>query len=211
MSATILRFTAGPVDTNSYLVLDDRLGLALIVDAPWGVQVPITEEVRRRSAQVLYLVNTHGHWDHVADNAALEAATGARIAAHRLEAPSLEAPAETLYPVPFEIPSTQPDLLLEDGSLLAVGDLQFQVLHTPGHTPGSLSLYEPYQRLLFSGDTLFHDGYGRTNLRGSDEEEMWKSLARLSTLPEDVRVYPGHGPETTLGQEGWLKRIPAEL
>lgn len=210
MGISVLQFASGPLDTNSYLVLDDQARVALVVDAPWGVTARIAAEVQQRGLQVIYLVITHAHWDHVADAEALRKAVGAPIVAHSLEEPRLEAPAETLYEVPFTIPSLHADQLLEEGSLLEVGELQFEVLHTPGHSPGAICLYEPTQKLLFSGDTLFHNGYGRTDLPGADDEQMWKSLARLSALPEEVRLLPGHGPETTLGKEPWLKRIPTE-
>ncbi len=211
MSISVLQFTSGPLDTNSYLALDDEAKLAVAVDAPWGVTPRLVAEIQQRNLQLAFLVITHGHWDHVADADALQRAVGAHIAAHPLEVPQLEAPAETLYQVPFSIPSVHPQLLLEDDAILDVGALHFHVLHTPGHSPGAICLYDPDQMLLFSGDTLFHNGYGRTDLPGADDEEMWKSLARLSTLPEDVRVLPGHGPETTIGRESWLKRIPGEL
>ncbi|MHB0870441.1 MAG: MBL fold metallo-hydrolase [Chloroflexota bacterium] len=208
---SVIRFTGGPLDTNGYLVLDDQARLAVIVDAPWGITDRVMEEIRQKSLQVACLVLTHGHWDHVADATALAAAAGTVIAAHPLEIPRLEAPAETLYEVPFEIPSTHPEMLLEEGAILDVGALHFHLLHTPGHSPGAICLYEPERKWLFSGDTLFHHGYGRTDLPGASDDEMWRSLARLAALPEDVRVLSGHGPETSIGQESWLKRIPAEL
>ncbi len=210
MPISVVRFAAGPLDTNSYLVADDESGLAVVVDAPWGVSPRIAAEVQQRGIRVVSVVITHAHWDHVADAPALHDALAAPIAAHLLEQPRLEAPAETLYEVPFEIPSVHPEILLEEGSLLDAGSLRFHVLHTPGHSPGAICLYEPDQSLLFSGDTLFHNGYGRTDLPGASDEEMWKSLVRLSGLPKEVRVLPGHGVETTIGQEPWLKRIPAE-
>ena len=211
MSISVVRFTTGPLDTNCYLVLDDTARRAVVVDAPWGVTPKIASEVQQRGLQVAIIVITHAHWDHVADATVLRDALAAPIAAHVLEQPRMEAPAETLYEVPFEIPSVHPEMLLEDESLLDVGSIHFHVLHTPGHSPGAICLYEPDQKLLFSGDTLFHNGYGRTDLPGASDEEMWKSLARLSSLPEEVQVLPGHGSETTIGQESWLRRIPAEL
>lgn len=211
MPILVAQFTGGPLDTHCYLALDDESRLAIIVDAPWNVHTQVIPEVQRRSVQPLLIVITHGHWDHVADAGELRNATGAPVAAHPLEVPLLEAPAATLYDVPFEIPAIRPEMLLKDGSILDVGALHFHVLHTPGHTPGSLCLYEPDNKLLFSGDTLFHRGYGRTDLPGASDEQMWKSLAALSTLPEDVQILPGHGPRSAIGQEAWLKRIPAEL
>ncbi|MGE5619646.1 MAG: MBL fold metallo-hydrolase [Sphingomonadaceae bacterium] len=211
MPASVTKLTAGPLDTNSYLAWDDDAGLAVVVDAPWGITSRMLEEIRRRSVRVICLVLTHGHWDHVADATELAAAAGTVIAAHPLEVPQLEAPAETLYEVPFAIPSTHPERLLEDGDTLDAGAFHFHLLHTPGHSPGSICLYEPDRKLLFSGDTLFHNGYGRTDLPGGSDEAMEQSLARLASLPDEVRVLPGHGPETSVGQERWLRRIPVGL
>jgi len=208
---SVLRVTSGPMDTNCYLVGDSASGEALIVDAPWGVLSPLLEKIRVGSWHPIYLVLTHGHWDHVAAASDLRAALDVAIAAHRLEGPALEAPAETLYQVPFEIPSIHADRLLEDGATLDVGALRFHILHTPGHSPGAICLYEPDAKLLLSGDTLFHNGYGRTDLPGADEETLWRSLTRLSALPDDVRILPGHGVETTIGTEAWMRRIPADL
>lgn len=211
MPISVVRFTAGPLDTNSFLAMDSEWGVAIMVDAPWGVTSRVVAEIQSRTLRVVYLIITHAHWDHVSDASALRDAAQTVIAAHPLERPQLEAPAETLYEVPFEIPAVHPSVLLEDGDVLDIGALHFHLLHTPGHSPGSICLYEPDQQLLFSGDTLFHNGYGRTDLPGGSEEEMWKSLVRLSGLPPQLHLFPGHGPESTLGEEDWLTRIPTEL
>lgn len=139
---------------------------------------------RDRGVRIEILVNTHGHRDHVAGNEAVLAATGARLAAHPLDVPGAE-------------------VRLEEGSLLQLGQSQVQILHTPGHTPGSICLHPP--GALITGDTLFVTRVGRADLPGSDVEALYASLMRLSALPEDTAVYPGHDygpvPVSSIGDE----------
>jgi glyoxylase-like metal-dependent hydrolase (beta-lactamase superfamily II) len=151
--------------------------------------------------------NSHGHVDHIYDNAPLKRASGAPLAIHPDDAYRLDG--RNSYGFAVE-PST-PDRDLREGEQLRVGNLVFDVLHTPGHTEGSVCLYEERHALLLSGDVLFAGSYGRTDLPGGSDADMVASLARLARdLPDGVRVLPGHGPETTIGQERpWLERIAA--
>ncbi|HEX2221963.1 MAG TPA: MBL fold metallo-hydrolase, partial [Candidatus Limnocylindria bacterium] len=155
--------------------------------------------------QVHLVADSHGHIDHIHDNAALKRASGAPLAIHPDDEYRLRG--DNVYGFPVE-PSTA-DRHLRDGEQLRIGDLVFDVLHTPGHTEGSVCLYEERARLLLSGDCLFPGGWGRTDLPGGDDEQMVRSLARLAhDLPPDLRVLPGHGPETTLDRElPWLRRV----
>src|SRR5690349_22371490 len=129
--------TSGPVDTNAYLVADEDSGEAMIVDAP----LQSTDELMRRAQQqgvrIMRIVDTHGYWDHVADNAALVAATGAPLLIHEADAARLAAPASEHQRLPFTIAPSTPTGFLHEGDVLPVGAYRFQVLHTPGHTPGS--------------------------------------------------------------------------
>lgn len=199
-------FVGDPIGTQAYLVGDEAAGEALVVDAPGGIADEVVREAKRLGLRIVALVSTHGHWDHIIDNAALHHLTGAPIAVHAQDAQMLERPSTAPFTIPISIPPSQPGLLLAEGDEVKVGDLRFLVLHTPGHTPGSICLYEPTQKALFSGDTLFAGGYGRTDLPGGDDDALMRSLARLVALPPDVRVYPGHGPETTIGAELWRQR-----
>jgi glyoxylase-like metal-dependent hydrolase (beta-lactamase superfamily II) len=117
----------------------------------------------------------------------------------------LEQPTTAPFVVPVTVPPSKPERLLKEWDELSVGNLRFTVVHTPGHTPGSICLFEPVRKVLFSGDTLFASGYGRTDLPGGDEAQLELSLGRLAALPHDVQVYPGHGPATTIGDEAWLQ------
>ncbi|HMA36193.1 MAG TPA: MBL fold metallo-hydrolase [Chloroflexia bacterium] len=203
----IERITSGPVDTNSYLVADAAGGEAMIVDAPIGSSAALLQRVAALGVRVVRIVNTHGHWDHIGDNAALVAATGAPLLVHAADAERLARPESTLLRLPYTIPPSTPTVLLQEGDVLALGPTSFTVWHTPGHTPGSCCLYAEAADLLFSGDTLFDQGMGRTDLPGGDEVQLYASLRRLADLAPTTRFYPGHGPDSTIEDQGWMLRL----
>jgi hydroxyacylglutathione hydrolase len=195
----------GPWQTNAYLVWDGRSPDALVVDPGLGAADPLLARVAANGLRLHLVANSHGHIDHVFDNAPLVRGSGADLAIHPLDEPRLTAPNN--YGLEME-PSVATRHLLE-GEQLTIGDLVFDVLHTPGHTEGSVCLYEERAGLLLSGDVLFAGTYGRTDLPGGDDAAMVASLARVAReLPAAVRVLPGHGPETTLERElPWMRRI----
>ena len=197
-------FVVGPLQNNTLLVADRPGGEALIVDPALGATEPILTAVREAGVNVTLILNTHGHWDHVADNAPLAEATGAPIAIHAADAPQLARPMGAAGSLPWDIPPSRADRLLADGDDIRVGSAAFTVLHTPGHSPGSICLYAAAWSLLISGDTLFAGSYGRYDLPGGDPAALRASLARLAELPPDTEVYPGHGPTTTISAESWL-------
>lgn len=199
-------FVAGPVETNAYLVGDETTGEALLIDAPRECTAAVIERAAALGLTIRQIVDTHGHWDHIADNAALVAATGASLAVHTADADRLAQPQSTMR-LPFVIPPSQPDRLLQGGDTVTLGPHTFEVLHTPGHTPGSICLYAEEAGVLFSGDTLFDMGMGRTDLPGGDENQLYVSLRHLANLPPETRVYPGHGAATTIEDQHWLLRL----
>lgn len=199
--------TAGPVDTNGYLVADEESGEAMIVDAPLGSTAELLRLAGEHGWRIVRIVDTHGHWDHVADNALLAEATGAPLLVHAADADRLARPDSTAMRLPFTIPPSTPTGTLAAGDVLPLGRYHFQVLHTPGHTPGSCCLYEEDEDLLFSGDTLFDQGMGRTDLPGGDENALYASLRRLSDLAPTTRFYPGHGPDSLIEDQGWMLRL----
>lgn len=204
--------TLGPLATNCYLVWVGEGSSdptpALLVDCAGGSDEVLRAASRHRLSIEL-VVGTHGHTDHIECLADLKEATNARIAVHEMDAPMLADPmlsGAALFG--FSQRGVQPDVLLHEGDEVPIpgSDVSLSVLHTPGHSPGSVSLLG--EGVLFSGDCLFASGIGRVDLAGGDERAMMASLARLAALDPELTVYPGHGPATTVGVEAaknpWL-------
>jgi len=184
----IKQIAIGYMDNFSYLIGCENTRQALVIDPGSDVD-QIVSIARKENLEIVTIVNTHGHGDHTAGNAALKERTGARVVIHELDGDR--------YPAV--------DVLLSDGETLQLGDLTVDVIHTPGHTPGGICLHA--RGNLFTGDTLFVGDSGRTDLAGGDRPSMGKSICRLMELPDDTVVWPGHDygptPSSTLG---WEKR-----
>jgi len=195
----------GPWATNAYLVWDGRSPDALVLDPGMGAAGPLMNRIAANGLRLHLIADSHGHIDHIYDNAPLQRASEAPLAIHPDDAYRLEG--QNAYGFSVEVSHADRDL--REGEQVRIGDLVFDVLHTPGHTEGSVCLYEERHRILLSGDTLFAGSYGRTDLPGGDDAAMVASLGRLAaTVPAEVRVLPGHGPETTIGRElAWMRRI----
>jgi glyoxylase-like metal-dependent hydrolase (beta-lactamase superfamily II) len=213
LSVDRLSRTVGPVGTNVHLLADDRSREAIAIDTAIPSLAWISDELAARSWRLKLIVSTHGHWDHIGDNAALAAHTSADIAVHPLDARRLTDP----HPMsaPFEIPPSVPAVELAEGGVIRFGTVRLRVLHTPGHTEGSVCLLAEEDSLLFSGDTLFAGSFGRFDLPGGDPAALANSLARLGRLEDGIAVLPGHGAPTTIGRErallDWVareKRLP---
>jgi glyoxylase-like metal-dependent hydrolase (beta-lactamase superfamily II) len=190
-----------PYDNGVYLIADDR-GEAILIDPSMGERL-VLDAAKERGLRVVEILNTHGHPDHIFGNAAVKAEAGARLAIHRLDEYRL---GPSRPPTQFEIPPAKADDLIDDGPLRFVADIDLIALHTPGHTEGSTSFYIASEKTLFTGDLLFKGNIGRTDLPGSDDRAMEKSLERVAALPPDTRVMPGHGEPTTIGAElAWLR------
>ncbi len=196
----------GPLATNVHLVADERSREAIAIDTAIPSLAWIRDELTARGWTLKLIVTTHGHWDHTGDNAAVAEHTGADIAAHPLDWRRLTHP-DPIW-APFEIPPCVPAVELAEGGEVRFGSIRLRVLHTPGHTEGSVCLLSYDEALLFSGDTLFAGGWGRVDLPGGDAAQMAASLARLTTLPDATRVLPGHGGATTIARERpWLELV----
>lgn len=175
MPLETVQILAGEMANFSYLLWCPATRRGLGVDPSFAPEA-LLSAVRERDVTLEFLVNTHGHRDHTAGNAAVLRATGARLAAH-----------------PADVPDA--DLPLAEGSVLRVGEVAVEILHTPGHTPGSIVLHPP--GALVTGDTLFVTFVGRADLPGSDPQALYRSLRRLAALPPETRILPGHdyGPQ----------------
>jgi hydroxyacylglutathione hydrolase len=183
MAIEVVQVRAGQMENFSYLVYCSSTREGAAVDPSFAPEA-LLEAAAAQGVTLKILVNTHGHRDHIAGNEEILIRTGALLAAHPLDLP-------------------QADVPLEEGSILEIGEGRITVLHTPGHTPGSLTLHTP--GALITGDTLFVTFVGRADLAGSDPAALYHSLMRLASFPEDTIVYPGHdyGPQpvSTIGFE----------
>ena len=199
----------GPVATNVHILADEQTREAIAIDTAIPSLQWIRDELTARQWTLKLIVSTHGHWDHIGDNAAVAAHTGAEIAVHPLDRHRLIDP-QPLW-APFEIPPSLPAVDLAEGGEIRFGAIRLTVLHTPGHTEGSVCLLDGDDGLLLSGDTLFAGSFGRVDLPGGSPEAMVESLDRLRGLDEQLAVLPGHGPLTTIGAErAWLEWIARE-
>ncbi|MDD4178959.1 MAG: MBL fold metallo-hydrolase [Candidatus Margulisbacteria bacterium] len=182
----------GPIGTNCYIAEDEASREALIID-PGDEAKKILGFITENGLKPKYIVITHGHWDHIGGNRELKEKLKIPIYMHKND----------IFGLPYG-DSPHPDKFLSEGEFFDVGGLKFEVLHTPGHTPGGISLYNVKEKVLFSGDTLFFGTYGRVDLPYSDEKAMYLSLKKLLALPPETIVYPGHSRPTTIGAEQGL-------
>ena len=208
----VTAFTGPPRDNRTYLVVDESSLEAAVID-PALVADKVLKALKLSGATVKYVLNTHGHADHTADDARMKEATGAKLAIHEVDAPYLER--NTKNPFPFldkPTPPAKADQLLKEGTEVRLGSTVLVTMHTPGHSQGSAVFYVANPGVLFSGDTLLSGTSGVTDIQGASPAKMGFSLRRLyRDLPEDTRVLPGHGPETTLRRESWIADLQYPL
>jgi glyoxylase-like metal-dependent hydrolase (beta-lactamase superfamily II) len=192
MTIHVTGLSVGPWPMNCYVVADETSRAAWVIDP--GAEVERIQAVLAEGGwQLAAIVQTHGHRDHTAGTAGLRAATGVPVLAHADDAPLFAAENLREYGgEPFV-----PDGWLRDGETIALGATEFAVIHTPGHTPGHITLVGGGACL--SGDVVFRSGCGRTDLPGGDMRALERSLTRLLALPGDTTIYPGHGPAATVG------------
>ncbi len=193
------KLVVGPLASNCYIVGSASTKEGMIID-PADEAEEILQSIKELGLKISLIVLTHGHPDHVGALKEIKEATGAEVAIHTDDAESLQQQSlGFLFGLSYPAPPP-PDRLLKDEDSIDIGDLHFGVLHTPGHTPGGICLLG--HGVLFSGDTLFNYGIGRYDLPGGDYNQLMDSLrTKLMGLPDDTTVYPGHGPDTTIGTE----------
>lgn len=199
----------GPLQVNCFIVGCEATKEALVVD-PGEDGERILKAVAALGLKVTAIINTHGHFDHVGANPLLIEQTKAPLSIHVSDAALLPRAREhaAKYGLQCRV-SPPPDRVLHGGETLKIGELVAKVIHTPGHTPGGITLY--IGEHLFCGDTLFADSVGRTDLPGGDHDQLVASIReRLFVLPDSTIVHPGHGPDTTIGREKRLNPFVGE-
>ncbi len=196
------KITAGPFQANNYLLIDEKNKKAILIDASGDFNT-IEKYLKEYDATLEYILNTHGHVDHISGNFEIQTKLGAKALLHKSDLPLVD-----LFEQQIELfglpPETKPaiDGNLEDGQIVECGDIKLKVIHTPGHSPGGVCLLDEKNKMLFSGDTLFFNSVGRTDLMGGSFDTLEKSVEdKLFLLDPSITVYPGHGCETTIERE----------
>ncbi len=192
----IVRLIVGPLGVNCYIVIDTASKDAFIVD-PGGDPREMKEELKSRGANLRFVINTHGHGDHIIANDSFDVP----LYIHKDDAPFLSSPGLNLsgaFGIPLSIEKTP--TLLKDGDEIPIGQASLKILHTPGHTPGSISIV--LGNIIFTGDTLFMGSIGRTDFPYGDTDKILNSIKKkLLTFKDDTLILPGHGESSTIGDE----------
>jgi len=192
----IKKIVVGPLESNCYIVGDEETKEIFIID-PGGDYAGIKSVIDKNSLEPKAVINTHGHGDHIGANDRFLAP----VWIHRLDAGFLQDPSKNMSGVfGFIMRNKEASRLLEDGDVLNIGKYSLEVIHTPGHTPGSICLRAEQE--IFTGDTLFCQGIGRTDFQYGSEKDIIRSIKeKLFTLDDNYIIYPGHGPSSTIGNE----------
>ena len=192
-------FTVGPMEANCYILYNPDKREGLIID-PGAEGSRLIKFIKQEKISINYIINTHGHPDHIGANRKIKEHTNAPILIHQYDAPMLTKSASILsFIFPLESSSPPADTFIKDGDLIECAGMKLKVLHTPGHTPGGISLL--IDDSIFTGDTLFSGSIGRSDLPGGSEEVLLNSIKKILSLDENLIIYPGHGPSTTVSEE----------
>jgi glyoxylase-like metal-dependent hydrolase (beta-lactamase superfamily II) len=195
----IKKLVVGPLENNCFVIADEKSKECFVVD-PADEPDRIIDFINENNMKVKYIICTHAHFDHVGAVPEIKKETEAKLVIHRYDLNIYRSSKNHAALWGFEIdPLPEPDLFVSEGEVLQIGNLRFEILHTPGHSPGGICIYG--EGILITGDTLFAGSVGRTDLPGGDRESLKKSFIRLMSLSDAVKVFPGHGPESTVGKE----------
>jgi len=203
MSMFLKQMQVGHMAVFTYIIGDPESGEGLVIDPAANVD-GIIAGAKKNNITIKYIVNTHGHVDHIAGNTEMKAKTGAQIIVHKDDAPLLMFTPPAVFRMFGAQQSPPADITVSDGDTITIGNVSLKVIHTPGHSPGGMALYT--KGYVFTGDTLFVEAVGRTDLPGGSWSVMRNSITdRLCTLPEETKVMPGHNygrmPTSTIGHE----------
>jgi glyoxylase-like metal-dependent hydrolase (beta-lactamase superfamily II) len=205
----IFQFPSGPLDTNAYLITEEKSELAFVIDPAFDSFSVIQKHLKDLNLTLVGICLTHSHWDHVGDASLyLDAYPKASLFVHEQDLENLLHPGSDGINLPMAFPPIPRDRISLYETQLSIASTTWEILHTPGHSPGSVCLFDPIRKVLFSGDTLFSGTYGNTIFPTSSKTDMLVSLLMLSTLPDEVQIYPGHGEGSVLkGQKPWMRAL----
>lgn len=200
MNITIKIVTVGLLSENCYIVKDNVTGIGVVIDPGADADI-ILNYIKEMHIKVKYIVNTHAHSDHIGANAAIKEATGAKLLVHAADRSMLTDAKENLSVFWGEaVVSIDADEVLKENDCIVFGESNFRVVHTPGHSPGGICLVG--DKVIFSGDSLFAGSIGRCDFPGGSSDLLIHNLCeKIMILADDIRIYPGHGPETSIGWE----------
>lgn len=201
MTLTVLTLPLGELQTNCFIAADSETKAAAVIDPGWDAP-RVLANLKTHEWSLKHILLTHAHFDHIGAVADLVDATSAPLALHPADLPLLHhLGGAQLFGYNIR-PSPEPNMLLQPGQVIEVGQLRFTVLFVPGHTLGHVAFHEPQAKAVFSGDVLFRQGIGRTDIPGGNMEALLTSIRdQLLVLPDETTVFPGHGPATTIGEE----------
>jgi hydroxyacylglutathione hydrolase len=194
---------SGPVYTIGYLVVDEKSKKAVLIDTPLDSAHPFLEFCKEKEIELEKILLTHTHFDHMGDAQEISDKAGIEVFCHEADAYRLDDPNESsTMQLPYTIKPVPERKFLADGEIVKCGAMELEVIHTPGHSEGGICFINKAEKVVFTGDTLFMGSVGRTDLPGGDTETLLSSIKnRLMTLEDNVKVFPGHGSDTTIGVE----------
>ncbi len=199
MEVTVM--TVGPVCTNCYIVNQEGNTSCVVID-PGDEAEKIADYIRRKGLKMEGVLLTHGHFDHITGVSKLVSLLGGKVYAYEEEKKLLEDPGLNGSAMMGYEAALEPEVLVKESQVISIAGLEFRVIYTPGHTKGSCCYYAEKEKVLFSGDTVFLESVGRTDFPTGNSRELLDSVRnKVLTLPDDVKIYPGHGPETTVAYE----------
>jgi hydroxyacylglutathione hydrolase len=199
----IIYFESGLIPTNVYVVYDEISRKCVVIDVPMDSYKRLCDIISENNLQLDSIILTHSHFDHTADALTLQKKYNSELLIHEADEYRILFPNEnSVFPLPFKLEPAKATKYLNHLETLEIGNMKFEIRHTPGHTEGSICIFEHESKIIFSGDTIFREDVGRTDLPGGDINSLEKSIKeQILIFSDDYKIYSGHGRETTIGNE----------
>ena len=201
-------FVCGALQNNTIILFCSITKKAIVIDPAQNSFSIIKKFVEEKNLHIEKILLTHSHWDHIIGVADVQNRWGVDVYVHPLDLDNLQQPGIDKLPFSMPVKKIKRGIkTFQDNEKICLGNITIEVLHTPGHSPGSVCFYINKENLLFSGDTLFQGSFGNVSFPLSNPKDMKKSLQKLSLLPKETLVIPGHGNSTSIGEEAWLNNL----